>query len=258
MKIWNRDILVTHFICCFSYEFLDYSCFCSSFVLLTQFLSLWMSFIFSPGSLFKNPTNMNFWGIHAPEFLTFLVRSITWLGLPSLVHERKAGCWNRWMKHLRFIIIVVFIYNPASASSVLFARISLMSPPVQRGDVTVGNAGADLCHFCFGNRGLPVNMFTFQVQDWRSAFVAFLPKEFLLTISSSLCHQPNETENGVFIDFCDQLSRVDEKGDFFLLLPEWLRGHRLDDTSSWERTGGKTASSRWGRREDSETQTVLS
>lgn len=105
---------------------------------------------------------MNFWGIDAPEFLTFLVRSITWLGLPSLVHERKAGCWNRWMKHLRFIIIVVFIYNPASASSALLARISLTSPPVQHRDVTVGNAGADLCHFCFGSRWLPVNMLHFR------------------------------------------------------------------------------------------------
>lgn len=148
------------------------------------------------------------------------------------------------MKHLRFIIIVVFIYNPASASSLLFARISLTSPPVQHRDVTVGNAGADLCHFCFGSRGLPVNMFTFQVQDWRSAFVAFVLKESLLTISSSLRHQPNETKNGVFIDFCDQLSCLHKKGNVFLLLPEWLRGHRLDDTSSWERRGGKTASSR--------------
>lgn len=70
MKMWNRGILVKH---CFSYEFLDYSCFCSSwwlflFVLLTQFLSLWMSFIFSPGSLFKSP--------HQHEFLR---HSRTWI-----------------------------------------------------------------------------------------------------------------------------------------------------------------------------------
>lgn len=30
MKMWKRGILVTHFNCCFSYEFLDHSCFCSS------------------------------------------------------------------------------------------------------------------------------------------------------------------------------------------------------------------------------------
>lgn len=77
------------------------------FIFIISFLS-WMSYIFFPGGgLLKAPANMNYWGLHVPAFLPFLARSITWLGLPSLVHHRKKqDVLHRGLnERLRFVLM---------------------------------------------------------------------------------------------------------------------------------------------------------
>lgn len=121
-----------------------------------------MSFIVFPGGLFKSPRPT--WIIEAFTYLhswhSWCVASVGW-GFPRLSTIEKQDVQRRGMnEHLRVISTVMFIYNPASA--LLFPGLPSTSPPVQWRDVTVENAGADLCQFCFGSWGLPVNTCTFQ------------------------------------------------------------------------------------------------